>query len=341
MSFVRDFIFGSPPDAPDYSQLAASNKEVAKMQIDYARELQPQVAADRKRALDLLDSANKSTTELAQKEDARSQGYYDDYVKTYQPIGQKLADEATKYSSQAEQERIAGSAGADVAQAYSNAEGQALRGAARYGIGRPNANAFSAVNNQIMATKAAAIGGAQTNAGFAARDKGTNIMTNAANIGNRLPGFSQGSSGLSLNATNSGVNNSNQTQQVINQGYGIPNQYFSGAVGSNNAAANVLNTGFQNQQSNWVNQGQQMAALINAGGAAYGYGRADGRYVGKVEGPGTGISDDIPAMISDGEYVIPADVVKRKGVEFFDKLLEKHHMPAQEQYRKYGIKGRA
>ena len=341
MSFVRDFIFGKPPGPPDYSQLAASNKEIAKMQIDYARELQPQVAADRKRAIDLLEISNKSTTALAEKEDARSQGYYDDYVKTYQPLGEKLAKEAELYSSQAEQERIAGAAGADVAQAFTNAEGQSLRGAARYGIGRPNANAFSAVNNQIMASKAAAIGGAQTNAGFAARDKGTNLLANAANVGNRLPAFSQGSSGLSLSATNSGVNNSNQTQQSINQGYGVPNQYFQGAVGSNNASANILNTGFQNEQSNWQTQGMQTAALINAAGAAYGYGRADGRYVGKVEGPGTGISDDIPAMISDGEYVIPADVVKRKGVEFFDKLLEKHHMPAQEQYRKYGIKGRA
>jgi hypothetical protein len=38
--------------------------------------------------------------------------------------------------------------------------------------------------------------------------------------------------------------------------------------------------------------------------------------------------------------VIPADVVKRKGVEFFDKLLDKYHMPAAEQKRRYGIGGR-
>ena len=40
-------------------------------------------------------------------------------------------------------------------------------------------------------------------------------------------------------------------------------------------------------------------------------------------------------------YWVPKkDVVERKGVEFFDKLLEKYHMPAAEQKLRYGIGGR-
>ena len=35
--------------------------------------------------------------------------------------------------------------------------------------------------------------------------------------------------------------------------------------------------------------------------------------------------DRIPAMLSENEYVIPADVVRAKGVEFFDRLLQKYH----------------
>ena len=90
-------------------------------------------------------------------------------------------------------------------------------------------------------------------------------------------------------------------------------------------------------------QSQQTAAMLNAAGVGYAYRAADGREIegpGHVTGPGSGISDSIPARLSDGEYVIPADVVKRKGVEFFDKLLDKHHMPAAEQKRRYGIGGR-
>lgn len=51
-----------------------------------------------------------------------------------------------------------------------------------------------------------------------------------------------------------------------------------------------------------------------------------------LQGPGTGRSDSIPAIIdggkpaalSDGEFVIPAHVVKAKGTEFFEKLLAQY-----------------
>ena len=55
-----------------------------------------------------------------------------------------------------------------------------------------------------------------------------------------------------------------------------------------------------------------------------------------MRGIGGPVDDKIPAMLSNGEYVIPADVVKAKGVEFFDKLKAKYHVPAETQ-RRYGI----
>jgi hypothetical protein len=41
---------------------------------------------------------------------------------------------------------------------------------------------------------------------------------------------------------------------------------------------------------------------------------------GKISGPGTGTSDDIPAMLSNGEYVIRAKAVKALGVDTLDKM---------------------
>lgn len=41
---------------------------------------------------------------------------------------------------------------------------------------------------------------------------------------------------------------------------------------------------------------------------------------GEVDGPGGPRDDKIPAMLSDGEYVLPADTVKKVGVENLDKL---------------------
>jgi hypothetical protein len=56
------------------------------------------------------------------------------------------------------------------------------------------------------------------------------------------------------------------------------------------------------------------------------------------QGPsdGSGIDDQIHAKISVGEYIIPADVVHAKGKEFFDMLLKKYHVPAQQQRQQMG-----
>ena len=45
---------------------------------------------------------------------------------------------------------------------------------------------------------------------------------------------------------------------------------------------------------------------------------------GGVSGPGTATSDSIPAMLSDGEYVIKADSVKKYGQDTFDALNAQH-----------------
>jgi hypothetical protein len=50
-----------------------------------------------------------------------------------------------------------------------------------------------------------------------------------------------------------------------------------------------------------------------AQGGAMGYARGSSRDSFAVEGPGTGRSDDIPAVLSDGEYVIDAETVALLG----------------------------
>ena len=64
-----------------------------------------------------------------------------------------------------------------------------------------------------------------------------------------------------------------------------------------------------------------------AHGGSMGYSRGSSRKSFAVEGPGDGRSDDIPAMLSDGEYVIDAETValagngsRKAGAEAFDKL---------------------
>lgn len=41
---------------------------------------------------------------------------------------------------------------------------------------------------------------------------------------------------------------------------------------------------------------------------------------GQVKGPGTGTSDSIPALLSNGEFVVPADAAKKVGLPFLESL---------------------
>lgn len=43
---------------------------------------------------------------------------------------------------------------------------------------------------------------------------------------------------------------------------------------------------------------------------------------GAVQGPGTATSDSVPIAASNGEYVIPADVVSYLGTAFFERLIK-------------------
>jgi hypothetical protein len=46
---------------------------------------------------------------------------------------------------------------------------------------------------------------------------------------------------------------------------------------------------------------------------------------GHIRGAGTGTSDSIPAMLSDGEYVVKADAVKKMGVDTLDAINAGHY----------------
>lgn len=49
---------------------------------------------------------------------------------------------------------------------------------------------------------------------------------------------------------------------------------------------------------------------------------------GHVRGPGTGTSDSINAKLSDGEFVMPADTVRKVGVRRLQELVNMTHMPS-------------
>lgn len=65
----------------------------------------------------------------------------------------------------------------------------------------------------------------------------------------------------------------------------------------------------------------------DAGAGPGGPGEANG---GPIDGPGTGTSDSIPANLSDGEFVMSADVVAALGEDFFNQLQAAFHTPVKQ-----------
>lgn len=53
------------------------------------------------------------------------------------------------------------------------------------------------------------------------------------------------------------------------------------------------------------------------------------KHGGKVKGPGTGTSDSVPAMLSKGEYVMPADSVRHFGVKTLEAMRKATHTPTK------------
>lgn len=75
-------------------------------------------------------------------------------------------------------------------------------------------------------------------------------------------------------------------------------------------------------------KGPRVTSRKQATAIAMSEARRTGQYAngGEVEGPGGPTDDMVPIDASDGEYVIPADVVRFLGTGFFDRLVQQAQM---------------
>ena len=141
--------------------------------------------------------------------------------------------------------------------------------------------------------------------------------------------------------------------------YGNAASGYAGMYGQASHAVNSINAAAAQSQQGWGNlAGAGFSAYsnmnsqyspftgytANPGNGGYGTnytggslptagGMANG---GKVSGPGTGTSDSVPAVntstggkvqLSNGEFVVSADVVRKLGTDHFEKLQQKYHTP--------------
>lgn len=339
---------GAPAPDPAIGQAAAANAKVAADALDfykgiYDSDIKPIAQQDAELRKGLIGDMRTGMQQQQRMADEQYQRYKDTYI----PVEDQMVKDAMGYDSQENIQRRSGIAAANVNQQFSNAAGQNARLLSRYGL-NPNSSAFARENAKLTNQEALASAGAQTGAAFDTMDKAIALRAGAAQTGRGLTNTALGAFAGATNSGSAAGNVSAQGMGVASQGAGVMGQGFNTAISGNQSAGNLYlgqyNAQMQGYAADQAAIGGLFQGLGMAGGAYFGMPRrADGGYInarglrmangGEVDGPGGPVDDRVPALLSDGEYVIPADVVKAKGVEFFDKLKEKYHTPAAIQRR--------
>ena len=185
--------------------------------------------------------------------------------------------------------------------------------------------------------------------------EGMGMLGDTINIGRGLPSQGMQYAGQSLAAGQGATNSAGQWQGASNA-MGSPTAWMGQSNQAIGTSGNLLSADYNNQMkayeanqanSPWNIVGGLAGAYAGAGAPGLGAGLAmlaeggelaipppsmQGMHegMGEVSGPGGPKDDAIPARLSDGEYVIPEEVVRRKGTEFFDKLIAKTKGDLQE-----------
>lgn len=330
-----------PPDLTPYANAMEQQGEwsflTSQEQLKWARE---QDAANRELLAQVLGpqlDAQQNQAKWAQEDRAR-------YQNVFQPLEDNLIADFNSYGTP---ERIAmerGRAMSDVATSFDAQRRNALQRLESYGVD-PSQTRNAALDLGTRIQQGAAMAAAGTNATRVAEDKARALRADAINIGRGMPSQVAQSYGQAVAAGNSALGGANSTFGTSASAMGNPTAWGGLGMQGMQGAGNMMSQGYGNQMMAYNAQQQANASTWGGIGSALGMAAmlADGgrpeeavptQQPGLIsEGPsdGSGIDDQVVAKLSVGEYVVPADVVRAKGVEYFDRLVQKYHTPAEQQ----------
>jgi len=343
-----------PPDLTPYANALEQQGEwafkTAQEQLAWAREQDTSNRALLDRVLGPQLEAQANQADWAKKDRAR-------YENVYQPLEDNLIKDFQDYGTEERMGRDRGRAMADVATSFDAQRRNALQRLEGFGVD-PSQTRNAALDMTMRTQQGAAMAAAATNATRIGEDKARALRADAINIGRGMPSQVAQSYGQSVAAGSQAMGGANSTFATSSGAIGGPGSYAGLGQQGYTGAGNMQNMGFQNQMTAYNAEQAANAQMMSGIGSAVGMAAmlADGRrpkdqavptpgYIASGPGDGSGIDDKMPmaivnpktgrieqqARVSPEEYIIPADVVRKKGVEFFDKLLERYHTPAEQQ----------
>lgn len=179
-----------------------------------------------------------------------------------------MADEAATFGTEDKANELAGKAGADVTQAFSNVREQGARAQQRMGV-NPNSGRAIATQNGVDIAQAAALASARTGARTQAKglklameDRAMGGLSGAPSVGMAATGSGAGFGLSGINATNSALSG-------MNSGFGLGGSQ-AGAMGSNATGMYGAQGNFNIANANLANQDPLMGAIGTIGGMAAG-----------------------------------------------------------------------
>jgi len=261
----------------------------------------------------------------------------------FQVAEDQLLEDAMGYDSPERKAQAAASAASDVYGAMEGSRAASQRALEGYGVD-PSSTRFGALDIASRAQAAAAATAAANKAALATEATAQKLRSEAIGVGARYGATSlaetdmagrqgAGALGAALGTTASGANT---------MGTGL--QWGQAQQGAIAGAGNILQ---QQQEALMARYNAKVAAdsvLPNAlgqlGGTALGMAvgggwnpfgtpaAAEGGAIPRALSPSGGKTvDDVPIRVSAGEFVIPVDVVKRKGVDFFERMIAGSRKP--------------
>ena len=331
----------SAPPPPDYTPVAEASAESAKLSFQLGKEQLAWAKEQYGKDNEIIGKVVDAAIARQDQNDEAALADRQRYEEVYQPLEDKLVQEAEDFSSPERQEMRAGQASAAVAQQFDAQRRAAAQNLEAYGVD-PSSTRYAALDMGTRVQQAAAQAGAANQSREQTETMGRAMRSEAINVGRGYPGQIAGTYGTALQSGNSAVNSTlggtasgAATMGTGAQWTGMGNQ----ALGT---WGNTLNMGYNNQMQQYqANQqsssglGSLAGAVLGAAGNAGGFaalfedggavpeGATPGGNVPSTASPSNGKAiDDVPARLTAGEFVVPKDVMSWKGEEFFQKLID-------------------
>ena len=350
---------GSAPPAPDYGPIAAASQKSAELQYQLGQDqlawAKEQYAQDKAMTAPIIQSM--TDTQNLNNDFAKQQ--MQRYTDVYQPLEDELVQDAQSYASPERKDLEMGRAQASVSQTFDAARQNAQRQLEDFGI-NPGSTRYAALDIGTRAQQAAAAAGAGNQASQMVDATGRALRSEAINVGRGYPGQVAGTYNTALQAGSGAVNSQLATTASGANTMGTATQYMGLGNQSLNTWANALNMGYQNQLSSWkANQSSSsgLGSALGLGASVLGMFMEDGGEVPAGQAlpvtpqgnPGAAVpvqasptggraTDDVPAQLSVGEFVVPADVVQWEGEKSFQNLIKKAREAKQQATAKPSIR---